>query len=117
MESQEQNPGKSTVETGVRPADAGAKTQPEPKLLEQVRNVMRLHHYSIHSERSYSDWIKRFILFHRMQSREDLAGGEGKIESFLTDLALPGKISASPQNQTMNPLLVLYRHMLEIPPT
>jgi hypothetical protein len=37
--------------------------QPTPKLLEQVRNVMRLHHYSIHTERSYTDWIKRYIHF------------------------------------------------------
>src|SRR5258706_15392282 len=55
MESQEENPGKTTGETGVRPAQAGAKTQTEPKLLQQVRNVMRLAHYSIHTERSYLD--------------------------------------------------------------
>jgi hypothetical protein len=80
-----------------------------PKILDQVRNVMRLHHYSIHTERSYSDWIKRFILFHRMQSREDLAGGEAKIEAFLTDLVVRGKVSASTQNQAMNALVFLYR--------
>src|SRR6266487_1940747 len=65
MESQEQNPGKATAETGVGPAQAGAKSQPEPKLLEQVRNVMRLHHYSIHTERSYLDWIKRYVQFQK----------------------------------------------------
>jgi hypothetical protein len=32
-----------------------------PRLLDQVRDVMRLHHYSIHTERSYTDWIKRYI--------------------------------------------------------
>ncbi len=32
------------------------------KLLEQVRDVMRLKHYSIRTERCYSDWIKRFTL-------------------------------------------------------
>ena len=40
---------------------------------------MRLHRYSIHSERSYCDWIRRFILHHRMQSREDLVRGEQKV--------------------------------------
>ena len=99
MESQEQNPGKTTAETGVRPAQAGAKTQPEPKLLEQVRNVMRLAHYSIHTERSYLDWIKRFINFHHMRSREDLANGAPKIEAFCTDLAVNGKVAPSTQNQ------------------
>ena len=42
--------------------------QPTPRMLEQVRNVMRLHHYSIHTERSYTDWIKRYIHFHHMRS-------------------------------------------------
>ena len=46
-----------------------------PRLLDQVRDVMRLHHYSIHTERSYTDWIKRYIHFHHMRSREDLANG------------------------------------------
>ena len=50
-----------------------------PKLLDQVRDLMRLHHYSIHTERSYTDWIKRYIHFHHMRSREDLANGESKM--------------------------------------
>src|ERR1035437_461276 len=57
-----------------------------PRLLVQVRNVLRLHHYSIHTERSYVDWIKRYVHFHHMRCREDLADGERKIEAFLTDL-------------------------------
>ena len=59
-----------------------------PELLDQVRDVLRLHDYSIHTERSYIDWIKRYVQFHWMRSREDLAGGERKIEAFLTDLAV-----------------------------
>ena len=76
---------------------------------------MRLHHYSIHTERSYLEWIRRFVLFHRMHSREELANGEGKIEAFLTDLAVRGKVSASTQNQAMNALVFLYRKVLKIP--
>ena len=74
--------------------------QPQtPKLLDQVRNVLRLHHYSIHTERSYIDWIKRYVHFHQMHCRADLADGEKKIEAFLTDLAVQGKVAASTQNQ------------------
>jgi len=73
-----------------------------PKLLEQVRNVLRLHHYSIHTERSYIDWIKRYVHFHQMKSRADLADGERKIEAFLTSLAVRGNVSPSTQNQAMN---------------
>jgi Phage integrase, N-terminal SAM-like domain len=58
----------------------------QPKLLDQVRQYLRLHHYSIHTERSYVDWIVRFIRFHRMLSRDDLFPAEPKIEVFLTHL-------------------------------
>jgi integron integrase len=86
-----------------------------PRLLDQVRNVMRLHHYSIHTERSYTDWIKRYIHFHHMRRREDLANGESKIETFLTDLAVNGKVAPSTQNQAMNALVFLYRQVLKAP--
>src|ERR1035437_7340052 len=89
--------------------------QETPKLLDQVRNVLRLHHYSIHTERSYTDWIKRSVQFHQMGCREDLADGERKIEAFLTDLAVRGKVAASTQNQAMNALVFLYRKVLEKP--
>ena len=48
----------------------------EKKLLDEVRDVMRLNHYSIHTERSYCDLIKRYVRFHGMSSRNDLKDGE-----------------------------------------
>ncbi len=48
----------------------------------EVRDVLRLHHYSIHTGRSYLDWIKRYVAFHHLRCREDLADGERKIEAF-----------------------------------
>jgi integrase len=56
---------------------------PKLKLLDQVREVMRLKHYSIRTERCYCDWIRRYIHFHGLRSREDLQGAEPKIELFL----------------------------------
>jgi len=88
---------------------AAGPDKAQPKLLDQVRSLMRLQHYSIHTERSYVDWIKRFVQFHRIQSRADLVGGEEKIEAFLTDLAVQGKVSASTQNQAMHALVFLVR--------
>jgi hypothetical protein len=87
-------------------------TQKNRKLLDEVRQFMRLHHYSIHTERTYCDWIKKFVQFHRMKSRQDLSNGEKKIESFLTDLAVRGNVSASTQNQAMNALVFLYKKVL-----
>jgi integron integrase len=115
MERQGHNPQKSTAEAAAHRGQVGGQAQAEPKLLEQVRKMMRLHHYSIHTERSYIDWIKRFIIFHHMRSREDLANGAGKIEAFCTDLAVNGKVAPSTQNQAFNALVFLYRQVLKLP--
>jgi integrase len=90
-------------------------TQKNRKILDEVRNVMRLYHYSIHTERTYCDWIKRYVLFHQMKSREDLPGGEQKIELFLTDLAVNKNVSKATQNQAMNALVFLYKKVLKTP--
>src|SRR5713101_4903892 len=87
------------------------QSQP-PKLLDDVRKVLRLQHYSIHTERSYVEWIRRFVRFHGMRSREDLFPAEPKIEAFLTDLAVHGNVAAATQNQAMNALVFLYKRAL-----
>ena len=87
----------------------------ERKLMDDVRDVMRLHHYSIHTERTYCDWIRRFILFHNMKSRKDLDSGEKKIEAFLTYLAVHKNVAKSTQNQAMNALVFLYKRVLKTP--
>ena len=84
-----------------------------PKLLDEVRNILRLQHYSIHTERSYVEWIVRFVRFHDMRSREDLFPAEPKIEAFLTDLAVHGNVAAATQNQAMNALVFLYKRVLQ----
>jgi integron integrase len=94
------------------------KAKPNEKgelLLDQVRRVMRVRRYSIHSERSYIDWIRRYVKFHKMKSRADLNGGEEKIEAFLTDLAIHGHVAPSTQNQAMNALVFLYKKVLDLP--
>ena len=85
------------------------------KLLDEVRDVMRLHHYSIHTERTYSDWIKKYLQFLGMNSRDDLLYGESKIESFLTHLAVDKKVAPSTQNQAMTALVFLYKKVLKTP--
>jgi hypothetical protein len=77
----------------------------ERKLLDEVRDVMRLHHYSIHTERAYCGWTERYIQYHNMTCREELMNGEAKIEAFLTHLAVDKGLSPSTQNQAMNALL------------
>lgn len=81
-----------------------------PKLLDQVRQAVRLRHYSIRTETAYVDWIRRFILFHNKRHPRDM--GSPEIEAFLTHLAVKQKITASTQNQALSALLFLYRHVL-----
>jgi integron integrase len=88
-------------------------TQNNRKLLDEVQEVMRLHHYSIHTERTYCDWIKQYIHFHKMKSRDDLQNGEAKIEAFLTHLAVNKDIAPATQNQAMNALVFLYKKVLK----
>ena len=81
--------------------------------MDEVRNTLRLMHYSIHTERTYCEWIRKFIHFHRMKSRDDLENGEKKIETFLTHLAVNGNVAPATQNQAMNALIFLYRKVLK----
>jgi len=82
-----------------------------PKLLDQVRDRLRVKHYSIRTEQVYVDWIKRFIWFHDKRHPKDM--GAAEIEAFLTHLAVKGRVSASTQNQAKSALLFLYREVLE----
>jgi integron integrase len=80
-------------------------------LLDQVRDVMRLKHYSLRTERTYCDWIERFIRFHGLRHPEEMA--EVEVGEFLTALARDRNVSAATQNQALSALLFLYRQVLQ----
>ena len=84
----------------------------QPKLLDQVRDALRLRHYSLRTEETYIQSIKRYILFHHKTHPRDL--GEAGISAFLTDLAVRKNVSASTQNQALSALLFLYQQVLAI---
>jgi site-specific recombinase XerD len=92
-----------------------SNTDQQPKLLDQVRQVLRLHHYSIHTERAYVDWIVHYVCFHKMRSRDDLFQPGPKIEGFLTDLAVNANVTSTTQNQSLNALVFLYKRVLNHP--
>jgi hypothetical protein len=71
----------------------------KPKLLDCVRDVLRLKHYSYRTEQSYVAWIRRYILFHNKQHPKDMTATH--IQAFLTHLAVNGKVTASTQNQAL----------------
>ena len=76
---------------------------------------MRRLHYSIHTERAYCDWARRYVKYHGMSTRADLEEGTEKVEAFLTHLAVDRDVAPSTQNQAMNALVFLYRKVLELP--
>lgn len=84
-----------------------------PRLLDQVRHVLRRKHYSLRTEEAYVGWIRRYVLFHRKQHPRDL--GAVDVEAFLTDLAVQQHVAASTQNQALSALLFLYTEVLQQP--
>ena len=89
----------------------GCSMESKPKLLDQMRQVMRLKHMSIRTEETYVSWAKRFILFH--QKRYPHTMGADEIRAFLSHLATEGHVAASTQNVTLNALVFLYRSVLK----
>jgi integron integrase len=67
---------------------------------------------SLRTEKTYLQWIRRFIRFHRRRHPREMGGRE--VEDFLTMLAVNNKVSASTQNQALAALLFLYRDVLEV---
>ncbi len=83
-----------------------------PKLLEQVRDRLRLKHYSLRTEAAYVGWIKRYIFFHGKRHPREM--GKAEVEAFLTSLAVERNVSASTQSQALAALLFLYGEVLGI---
>ena len=84
----------------------------KPTLLERVRDVIRVRHYSIRTEQAYLDWIRRFIRFHGRRHPREM--GKAEVETFLSHLAVYRNVAASTQNQALSAVLFLYRDVLEI---
>ncbi len=81
------------------------------QFLNNVREIIRKKHYSIHTENAYADWTKRFILFHGKRHPQEM--GETEISQFLTHLAVDRNVAASTQNQALNALVFLYKQVLK----
>lgn len=83
-----------------------------PRLMDEVRARIRVKHYSIRTEESYCGWIKRLIHYNDLRHPRDL--GKDEIESFLSHLAVDGRVAAATQNQALAAILFLYREVLQI---
>src|SRR6266478_3551528 len=90
----------------------GPSAQPR-KLLDHVRDVLRVNHYSARTEEAYVGWIRRFILFRGKKHPREM--GALEVELFLTHLAVGENVSSSTQKQALNALVFLYHRVLQKP--
>ncbi|MEJ2382668.1 MAG: integron integrase [Gammaproteobacteria bacterium] len=82
----------------------------ETRLLDRVRDALRVRHYSIRTEQSYVQWIKRYILFHGKRHPDDM--GAEELAAFLSYLAREKDVAAATQNQALSAILFLYKQVL-----
>ena len=107
---------------------------PKARLRDQVREVLRFHHYSLRTEKAYWQWIRRYLVFCRdhphltpalsppsegaereKRWRHPKEMGAPEVAQFLTHLAVAGNVAASTQNQALNALVFLYEQVLQLP--
>ena len=88
------------------------RPDPELKLLDQVREVLRYHHYAYRTEQTYCAWIVRFLRHYGMK-RHPRDMGAREVERFLSHLATQGQVAASTQRQALNAIVFLYRDVLD----
>ena len=82
---------------------------PAPRLLDELRERIRMRHYSLRTERAYCQWVVRFIRFHGMRHPREL--GAAQVTTFLSSLASRGNVAAATQNQALAAVLFLYREV------
>src|ERR1044071_397428 len=85
---------------------------PNPKLrfLDQCREVMRFKRFSHRTEEAYVHWIRRFILWSGKRHPKEM--GAEEVSGFLGQLAVSEGVAASTQNQALNGLVFMYRHVM-----
>jgi integron integrase len=83
---------------------------PPPRLLDRVRQAVRVRQYSPRTEKAYLFWIRRYVVFHGKRHPSEM--GSPQVSAFLSDLAVRQQVSASTQNQAFSALLFLYREVL-----
>ena len=88
------------------------ETPSSPKLLDQVRNAIRIRHYSLRTEETYVYWIRWFVRFNGLRHPRDM--GAREVTAFLTHLAVERDVAAATQQQALSALLFLYKQVLEI---
>ena len=100
---------------GFKPINIPAEKSEDftPELLTEAKRLIRLKHYSYSTEKTYLQWIKRFLDYAKQTGRQGPFAelGTDDCKNFLSHLALQERVSASTQNQAFNAILFLFRHV------
>ena len=78
----------------------------------QLKNEIKVRHYSIKTFRTYSHWIRQFQHFMNNKAPESLTNDD--VKQFLTFLAVKRNVAASTQNQALNSVLFMFRHIIKV---
>src|SRR5882672_4712500 len=81
-------------------------------LFEVAREKIRTRHLALRTEQAYLQWMRRYVKFYGLKHPREM--GVAEIEAFLTHLAVVAKVAAATQNQALQALLFLYRHVLDV---
>ncbi len=82
-----------------------------PGLIQRYRELLQTRHYARRTVKTYEQWLRRFLRFHRLRHPREM--GSQEVNDFLSHLAVEEQVSASTQNQALAALLFLYRDLLE----
>ena len=96
----------------MKPDTRSSPAEGAPRLLDQVREAIRIRHYSIRTEEAYVHWVKAFIRFHGLRHPREM--GAREVTTFLSHLATGRDVAAATQQQALSGLLFLYRNVLEV---
>lgn len=84
----------------------------QPRLLDEVRRIVRERHMAYSTEKSYVHWIRSFIRFHRNRHPREM--GAAEVDRYLSWLAVQRRVAPGTQAIALNALVFLYHKCLEI---
>lgn len=83
------------------------------EIIQETKRLIRLKHYSYSTERTYLQWIERFLEYARQTAKKSITETDSTdFKNFLSHLDLVKRISASTQNQAFNAILFFFRYVL-----
>lgn len=95
------------------PSQHSSPSPNPPRLLDRLRDALRVRHRSRRTETAYVYWVRDLILFHRKRHPRDLSSED--LAAYFNHLSTTRCVSASTHTQALSAIVFLYKHVLEMP--